>query len=87
MPCLRANNILAVSIPGQCPLEKLLDPCVAKFSVTERLSDETCRSKCKALFKDMVKTGRGRTPANRYSTGKTKSSPETGVGQSTANVI
>ncbi len=28
MPCSMANNHLAVSIPGQCSHEKLLDPCV-----------------------------------------------------------
>ncbi len=56
------------------------------LSVTRRMR-ETCGSKCKTLFKDIVKTGKGWTPANRYCTGKTKSNPETGVGQSMANVI
>ncbi len=51
-------------------------------SCNEATEKETCRSKCKTLFKDLVKTGRGRTPANGYSTGKTKNNPETGVVQS-----
>ncbi len=54
MPCLRANNSLAISIPGHCPLEKPLDPCVAEYSVTGRTRHETCGSICRALFRDVV---------------------------------
>ncbi len=35
MPCLRVNSSLAMSIPGQCSSEKLLDPRVAEYSVME----------------------------------------------------
>ncbi len=76
MPCLRVNSSLAVSIPGQCPLEKPLDPCVAEYSVTGRTRHETCMRHLQALFQDVVKnTGRVKTSANRYNTGKTKSNP------------
>ncbi len=54
MPCLRASNKIAASIPDQCSLEKPLDPCVAEYSVTGRTRRETCGSICKALFKGEV---------------------------------
>ncbi len=54
MRCLRANNKIAASIHGRCSLEKPLDPCVAKYSVTRRTRRETCGSICKAILGGMV---------------------------------
>ncbi len=42
----------AVSIPSQCSSEKLLDPCVAEYSVTGRTRRETRRLNLQALFQD-----------------------------------
>ncbi len=53
MSCLRANSSFAVSIPGQCPFERLLDPFVAEYSVTEG-TEEAFRSSCRFLFKGVV---------------------------------
>ncbi len=58
MPCSRANNRLAIFIPGQCPLEKLLDPGVAEYSVTEG-TEEVFRSICRLLFKGVVRNKHG----------------------------
>ncbi len=58
MPCLRDNNSLAISIPGHCPLEKPLDPCVAEYSVTGLTRREASGSIRKALLQYMVNTGR-----------------------------
>ncbi len=80
MPCLRANNSLAISIPGHCPLEKPLDPCVAEYSVTGRTRRETCRSMCKLYSINSQITGRFKTTANGYRRGKTKSNPRASVG-------
>ncbi len=65
-PCLRAKNILVVSIPDKCPFEKLLDPCVAEYSVTEPTRRETCGSMCTLLL-----IGRVEQMANGYIEGKT----------------
>ncbi len=54
MPCLRVDSSLAMSIPGQCSSEKLLDPCVAEYSVMEPTRREVCGSIYKALFRDVV---------------------------------
>ncbi len=86
MSCLRANSSFAVSIPGQCPFEKLLDPFGAEYSVTEG-TGEAFRSICRFLFKVWSETSMGQTLANRYINGKTKSIPRTSVGLRSANSI
>ncbi len=48
---------------------------------------EACGSICKLLLINMVKHRQVRTPANRYGTGKTKSSTVNRRGRSAANVI
>ncbi len=59
MPCLRSNNNVVASIPGQSSLEKPLDPRLAEYSVTGLTRHETCGSTRKALFENiMVNTGR-----------------------------
>ncbi len=84
-PCLRANNSLVVSIPDKCPSEKLLDPCVAEYSVTVPTRREAYRSICKLYSINMVKHRQGQTSVDRYVEGKTqeysKSMPGSTIGE------
>ncbi len=61
-----------MSISGQCPLEQLLDPCVAEYSVMKPTRCEAYGSMCKLLFKNIVKHRQGQTSVNSYVEGKTQ---------------
>ncbi len=89
MACSRANNSLAMSIPGQGPLEKLLYPCVAEYSVTGRMRRETCRSICKLYYTaTWSKTQAGlKHQQTGMARAKHKSSPVNRRGRSVANII
>ncbi len=77
-----------MSIPGQYPHEKLLDPCVAEYSVVGRTRREACGSMCKILLLAMVKnTGK----VNNWQTGilraRQMSTPVNGRGLRSVNNI
>ncbi len=75
-----------MSIPGQYPHEKPLDPGVAEYSVTE--PTRGVRIHLQAFInRHGHKTSRSKTSANRYDTDKAESNPRASVGRRSANNI